>query len=153
LPGTTAAKKINSNGFFFPRGIPGLESCRRFSIEAIEGNPIFVLLKAQEEPEAGMFLVDPLVFFPDYSVELMDWDRRELELEKADQMFTFTTVAVEEKRLTTNLAAPIVINVAKKLGKQLVITERIEQMRVPLPLPQREAGGRVENRPAGDLNK
>ena len=36
--------------------------------------------------------------------------------------------------MTTNLAAIIVINIEKRLAKQVILSERIEQMRTPLPL-------------------
>ena len=36
--------------------------------------------------------------------------------------------------MTTNLAAPIIININKRLGKQIIIPERVEEMRTPLPV-------------------
>ncbi len=118
--------------FIFPRGIPGLELYRRFLIEPIPGNRLFAMLIAADDPSIGMILVDPLPFFPRYSVDLQRDDRRDLMLKKERDLIIFTTVTVDDARLYTNLAAPILINVVQKRGKQLIVPHRCEDMRVPL---------------------
>ncbi len=126
----TSQRKIVE--FVFPRGIPGLELYRRFLIEPVPGNRLFAMLIASEDPSIGMILVDPLPFFPRYSVDLQRNDRRDLMLKKEQDLVVFTTVTVDEKQLYTNLAAPIMINVAQKRGKQLIVPYRCDDMRVPL---------------------
>ncbi len=118
--------------FIFPRGIPGLELYRRFLIEPVPGNRLFAMLIAAEDTSIGMILVDPLPFFPRYYVDLQRNDRRDLQLKKEEDMVTFTTVTVEDNQLYTNLAAPIIVNVAQRRGKQLIVPHRCDDMRVPL---------------------
>ncbi|NLL21910.1 MAG: flagellar assembly protein FliW, partial [Firmicutes bacterium] len=72
--------------------------------------------------------------FPDYSVELSEAEREELEVEQREDVLVFTTVTVlDRKRMTTNLAAPIVININKYLARQIIIPERAGETRTPLP--------------------
>lgn len=118
--------------FLFPRGIPGLELFRRFYIEPVPGNRLFAMLIAADDPSIGMIMVDPLPFFPNYKVSLQRNDRKELQLKKERDLVIFTTVTVEGERLFTNLAAPILVNVAHKRGKQLIVPHRCDDMRVPL---------------------
>ncbi len=118
--------------FIFPRGIPGLELYRRFLIEPVPGNRLFAMLVAAEDPSIGMILVDPLPFFPRYCVDLQRNDRRDLMLKKDQDLVIFTTVTVEGDQLFTNLAAPILINVAQRRGKQMIVPHRCDDMRVPL---------------------
>ncbi len=118
--------------FIFPRGIPGLELYRRFLIEPVPGNRLFAMLTAAEEPSLGMVLVDPMPFFPRYDVSLQRNDRRDLMLKKEQDLIIFTTVTIEDRKLYTNLAAPILVNVIQKRGKQLIVPHRCEDMRVPL---------------------
>lgn len=118
--------------FLFPRGIPGLELYRRFLIEPVPGNRLFAMLISAEDPSIGMILVDPLPFFPGYRVNLQRNDRRDLMLKKEGDMIIFTTVTVEGEQLYTNLAAPILVNVIQKRGKQLIVPHRCDDMRVPL---------------------
>jgi flagellar assembly factor FliW len=118
--------------FVFPRGIPGLEIFRRFLIEPVPDNRLFALLIAADDPAVGMILVDPLPFFPRYKVILQRNDRKDLMLKKDQDLVIFTTVTVEGEHLYTNLAAPILINVAQRRGKQLIVPHRCDDMRVPL---------------------
>ncbi len=118
--------------FVFPRGIPGLELFRRFLIEPVPDNRLFAMLIAAEDPTVGMILVDPLPFFPRYKVILQRNDRKDLMLKKDQDLVIFTTVTVEGECLYTNLAAPILINVAQRRGKQLIVPHRCDDMRVPL---------------------
>ena len=118
--------------FIFPRGIPGLELFRRFLIEPVPDNRLFAMLIAADDPSIGMIMVDPLPFFPNYKVVLQRNDRKDLQLKKDQDLVIFTTVTVENDRLFTNLAAPILVNVAQKRGKQLIVPHRCDDMRVPL---------------------
>jgi len=118
--------------FIFPRGIPGLELYRRFFIEPVPGNRLFAMLTAAEEPSLGMILVDPMPFFPRYDVSLQRSDRRDLMLKKDQDLIIFTTVTIDDNKLYTNLAAPVLVNVVQKRGKQLIVPHRCEDMRVPL---------------------
>ncbi|MGI5883028.1 MAG: flagellar assembly protein FliW, partial [Dethiobacteria bacterium] len=73
--------------------------------------------------------------FPSYNLELPKSEQEELELEQKEDVLIFTTVTVlGEDEMTTNLAAPIVINAARRIAKQIIIPDKIEQMRTPLPL-------------------
>ncbi len=118
--------------FIFPRGIPGLELFRRFLIEPVPDNRLFAMLIAADDLSIGMIMVDPLPFFPSYKVVLQRNDRKDLQLKKDHDLVIFTTVTVENDRLFTNLAAPILVNVAQKRGKQLIVPHRCDDMRVPL---------------------
>ena len=118
----------------FKKGLPGLDNSKKFTLHQLEGNPFFYFLHSADEPEVGLILLDPFLLFPDYSVELSEAEREELEVEKREDVFVFTTVTVlDRKRMTTNLAAPIVININKYLARQIIIPERAGETRTPLP--------------------
>lgn len=122
----------------FQRGLPGLGQSKEFSLFPIANNPLFYYLQSTSDPELGLILIDPFPCFPDYTLELSDQDKKELELERKEDVLVFTTVTVlGGGKLTTNLSGPIVINARRKLAKQLIIPDRINEMRTPLPF---EAG-------------
>lgn len=119
----------------FKKGLPGLGKSRRFILQGIEDNPYFYYLRSLEDEEVGLILVDPFPCFPGYGFELPKTEQKELELEQKEDVLVFTTVTVlGENKMTVNLAAPIIINAKRKVAKQLILSERIEQMRTPLPL-------------------
>ena len=127
-----ADNKKSGHPFFFPQGLPGLEDFYDFYVEPMPDNRLFCLLQAVENEEVGIIMVDPFPFFPDYSVDLLETDRRQLRLKQEKDMVIFTTVTLEGDKLYTNLAAPILINVAQRRGKQMIVPHRCDDMRVPL---------------------
>lgn len=130
---TPPAKKINS--ISFKDGLPGLGESRRFELCRVDGSPFFYHLQSLEEREIGFILMDPFPVFPDYSIELDDALQDELKVEKKEDIVVLTTVTITgEKKMTTNLAAPVVINLNQKLGIQLIIPEKMDAMQAPLPL-------------------
>jgi len=143
VPATVDLKDTEVKKYFlFPRGLPGLEGEKRYCVEAIPGNPFFVMLQPAESGP-GLILVDPFPFFPGYCFELEEGDRRELQVEKEEDLVVYTTVTIEGRQLYTNLAAPVVFNAVKRLAKQIILPERSDQLRVPLgpPGPPERDGG------------
>lgn len=119
----------------FKRGLPGLGQDLEFILFPIENNPLFYYLQSVNEPELGLILIDPFPCFPDYSLELNEQDKKEIEVERKEDILVFTTVTVlGEGKLTTNLSGPIVINATRRLAKQVILPDRIHEMRTPLPI-------------------
>lgn len=117
----------------FQRGLPGLGEYREFNLFPIENNSLFYYLQSIKDPELGLIVIDPFPCFPDYSLELNEQDKKEIELEHQEDVLVFTTVTVlGEGKLTTNLSGPIVINARRRLAKQVIIPDRINEMRTPL---------------------
>ena len=122
---------------FFERGLPGLESYREFTLQAIENNPFFYYLQSANEGAVGLILLDPFPCFPGYSLELSAGDKQELQADKKEDLLVLTTVTIAgERGMTTNLAAPLVINLRKGLARQIIIPERLAERRTPVPLKQ-----------------
>lgn len=120
--------------FYFKTGLPGLEPYRSYHIKKLPENDCFLLLQAVEEPEVELILVDPYLFYSDYCFKISDVDRQDLKVESKTELLILTTVSAGENTLFTNLAAPILINPARHLGKQLILAEMQEMLRSPLKL-------------------
>ncbi len=135
-------KSTDQEPIVFQRGLPGLGQYREFKLYPIENNPLFYYLQSVNDPELGLILIDPFPCFPDYSLELNEQDKKEIKLENKEDVLLFTTVTVlGEGKLTTNLSGPIVINAARRLAKQVIIPDRINEMRTPLPFETSEDSG------------
>ena len=119
---------------FFKQGLPGLESFREFTLQAVADTPLFYHLQSAAEKAVGLILLDPFPCFPDYSVKLSDEEQQELQANKKEELLVLTTVAFSgKKKMVTNLAAPIVINLSQGLARQIIIPERLAARRTPLP--------------------
>ena len=112
---------IFNKDIFFKDGLLGLEEYKTYTIEAIEENGVFYLLQSLENEELGIIVTNPFVFKKDYEIRLDDKLVEELEIEKEEEVLIVNTVTLSEKRedFTSNLMAPLVINVTNNKGKQI----------------------------------
>lgn len=129
---TVTTEKDSSNHVYFPQGLLGLEGCHDFLVEPISGNEYFIIFQSVEEPDIGLILTDPFPFFPEYEFDLAESDRRELEIEKKEDVLVLAVVTIQEKKLFVNLAAPIVINPVLRKAKQIILSDRLKDIRVAL---------------------
>lgn len=128
---------VSGKKVFFKQGLPGLENYREFTLRIIADNPFFYHLQATGEEALGLILLDPFPCFPSYSVELKAVDKLELQVEKKEDLLVLTTVTITRNGgMTTNLAAPLVLNLCRGLGRQVIFQERVDERRTPLLLKQ-----------------
>lgn len=108
----------------FPRGLLGFEDLPEYFLHPVPGNPVFTWMQALQVPEVAFLLVDPFIFFPDYRVWLAPAQEQELQLTSPGEAAVYTTVTIPGGRVedsTTNLAGPLVLNLHRKLGLQVVL--------------------------------
>lgn len=111
----------------FEQGIFGFEDQKEFAVlyeGETDDNP-FCWLQSVKEAHVCLPLIDPLVWFPDYQPDLPDEEVRKLgELNpEIISIYTVTVVPENLEQMTTNLRAPIVLNLETKRGAQIVIEE------------------------------
>lgn len=111
----------------FEEGIFGFEDQKEFTIlyeGAEESNP-FCWLQSVHETYVCLPLIDPLIWFPEYQPELADEELLKLgELDaSALSLYTVTVVPENLEEMTTNLMAPIVVNLSTKKGAQIVTSD------------------------------
>lgn len=108
----------------FENGIFGFEDQKEFVIlyEDQNGETPFCWLQSTKEPYVCLPLIDPMIWFPDYAPELADEEL--LKLGELDpnvlSIYTVTVVPENIEEMTTNLMAPIVVNLSTKKGAQIV---------------------------------
>jgi len=109
----------------FPRGIPGFESCKQFAIFDMDDIKPFQWLICLDNPDIGFVIINPLLFCPDYKPKPYDSDLTDIAFTKSDQLVFYTIVTIEDdpKMSTANLQGPLVINLTKKIGKQIVVVD------------------------------
>ena len=80
-------------------------------------------LQAVERPFQAFVVTDPWGVYPEYAPEISDADAAQLCLDGfADaRFFAILTVPRNPSEITINLRAPVVVNVARRLAKQVVV--------------------------------
>jgi len=117
----------------FAKGIPGFEHLTRYVL-IVEKEGVLEYLQSVEEPRLSFILVDPFLYCRDYEFELSDQTVEDLEIRSEEDLIIRCILSIrdEVKNATMNLVAPIVINAARKLGKQVILTKTAYGTRHPL---------------------
>ena len=118
----------------FKKGLPGFKELRNFIIFPLESNEVFSILHSIEATEVGLVLVSPFTLASDYEFKIPDTDIKELQIDKPEEVLVLTTVTLNSniENMTTNLKAPIIINIKEKLGEQLILDNDKYKIKQPL---------------------
>lgn len=108
-----------------PAGVLGFPEYKRFCLVDPADDTLILWLQSLENPDIAFAVLEPKVFRPDYAVRLSAAELRELKLAnvKGAAVFSILTIPNDVTLMTANLKAPIVINLAGRLAKQVVLQE------------------------------
>ena len=119
----------------FRNGLIGFEDCQHWVILADGANEAVAWLQSMNRPEIALPVVSPRRFIPDYQVRVEGRDLDCLQLTSIDQAFVLCVVSNNANALTVNLKAPVVINLDRRLGCQLMTCDEQSLQHELLPLP------------------
>ena len=120
------AKRIDETVVFnFPDGIPAFEDSKRFVLMVNDKIKPFFYFKSLDVKGLSFVCIDPFLVCKGYSVKLSAKDQSLLGLEDVNTAFVLSLVTVEKdpRKTTTNLLAPIVINMENLSGRQVILDE------------------------------
>ena len=83
-------------------------------------------------PDLAFVVTDPTLFVPTYRVPVHTEQLENLGMQSLDEAQVFVIVNKRGDLLTGNLQGPLVINIARRSGDQLVLSDRRFTTRVPL---------------------
>ena len=116
----------------FPLGLIGYETHTRFALDAAKQNDGFYWLQAVDDPEVAFLVTDPDSFFKDYDVPIREETQQDLNLADTKDGRVLVICNRLGDWLTGNLMGPLVINMAARMGEQVVLTEKKWTCRQPL---------------------
>ncbi|NND97572.1 MAG: flagellar assembly protein FliW [Pirellulaceae bacterium] len=119
--------------FLFPQGLIGMESLRHWALLPDTENPSVAWLQSASRGDRAIALISPRAFFDDYRVRISRRELACLHLTPGAELYVMTTVAGHVGKLTTNLRSPLLINLSRRLGCQ-VITDEEQAIQRPLPI-------------------
>lgn len=107
----------------FPEGMLGFSKIHQYVIVERTDESIFVWLQALKKASVAFPLLEPQLFEMNFRVELEDPDRKLLKLDdlKKAKVFSIVTIPSDPAKMTANLKAPIIINLKKRLAKQVIL--------------------------------
>ena len=124
-----------------PSGLIGFPEDKRYVLlEHKQGSP-FLWFQSVDHGPLAFVLIDPLLVKPDYSVHLNPEDRRMLQLPPDGaglQILVIVNISRGEPvEITANLLGPILLNVPKRLARQIILYQGNHPTRYPIPTIQK----------------
>jgi len=118
----------------FPLGLPGFEELHYFIIlEVGQTKPIY-WLQSTENKHIALPVILTFEIMEDYYIDIRDNELDELDIESQNDLLIMNVVVIPEQmeKMTVNLAAPIVINAVRGIGKQIIVDAKTMPIRMPI---------------------
>lgn len=107
----------------FPNAIPGFLEEKEFIMLPLNEGDEFIVLQSLANRQLAFIMTNPFRFCKEYDFTLEDYVVEQLEIESEKDILVYTILTVQDPfdQTTANLQAPIVINMKKKLAKQVIL--------------------------------
>jgi flagellar assembly factor FliW len=126
---------------FFRNGLMGFEDCQHWVLLADAANSSVAWLQSMQHSNVALPVVSPRRFVGDYQVRLDPADVGQLHLTALEQAYVLGVVSRDGDMLTLNLRAPIIINLDRRLGCQVITVDSqpIQYQLATLPIQLRRS--------------
>jgi len=110
----------------FPEGMLGFSKIDQYVLIERGDDSLFMWLQALKKPSVAFPLLEPQILEKTYKVEMLEEDLKVLQLKdlKHAKVFSIITIPTDPSKMTANLKAPVVINVKKRLAKQVILHDQ-----------------------------
>jgi flagellar assembly factor FliW len=107
-----------------PDGLLGFESASRFVLVPADDVGAYTWLHSVDDPGLAFLTVIPAFFFPEYAPDVPDDDVAALDLTDLGDAQVYCLVTISGDEVTANLLGPVVVNVANRTGRQVVLLDQ-----------------------------
>lgn len=123
-----AVEISESSILYFENGVPGFERLKRFTVIHHDRTEPIDWMQSLDDPAISLPVVNPFVIRKAYSVEVDDEELALIGTESEEDILVFVVCVLPEdiKKITVNLAAPILINTKNNRAMQVVVESTIE---------------------------
>ncbi len=118
--------EVNPNDVLtFSEGLLGFENLKKYFVVDPGDSTLILWLQSTEDEKVAFPIIEPKIFKPDYIAKLLPADLNGLELEtlQTAKLYSILTIPANVTEMSANLKAPVVVNSAKKVGKQIVLQD------------------------------
>ncbi len=104
-------------------GLPGFPEARRFVVIDHAETTSFSWLVSLDDPDLAFVIANPWHFFPGYDPAVSTRHLTSLEIKDAEQLETVVFATFNGRKVTLNLAAPVLINRESMQGAQVILDD------------------------------
>ena len=115
-----------------PDGLLGFETVNRFALVPADEVGAYAWLHSLDDPGLAFLTVVPAFFFPAYAPDVPDDDVDALSLTDPADAQVYCLVSISGDDITANLLGPVVVNMANRTGRQVVLVDQGWTTKEPL---------------------
>lgn len=106
-----------------PAGLIGFPELKRYVVMDHDKESPFKWLQSLDDGAIAFVLINPLLFKPDYTVEVSEAEVANLDIqdEKDAVISVIVTMPSNPQNMTANLKAPLIFNLKNRRGKQVIL--------------------------------
>lgn len=118
----------------FPSALPGFEDLHEFIIIEVANTKPIYWLQSTKNKHIALPVIISFAILDDYDINIRENELEGLDTENPNDLLILNVVVIPEdlKKMTANLAAPVVINVKQGIGKQIIIDAAEFPLRYPI---------------------
>ena len=108
--------------FHFPQGLPAFEDFKNFVFAINPDTSPFVFMHSLNPGGLTFVCMDPFLADPQYAPRISGADQEFLRITKPESLMILSIVTVRKdaRETSTNLQAPLAINIESSIGKQIM---------------------------------
>jgi flagellar assembly factor FliW len=110
----------NDDVFHFAEGLPGFSDCRDWMILADPASESVAWLQSVDRGDVALALVSPRRYVPEYQARVFRRSIAPLCLTPGDRVEVLAVVCRTDCSYALNLKAPVILNLDRRLGCQVV---------------------------------
>lgn len=107
----------------FPRGLVGFEGHRHWVMLAEQDSDCIGWLQSLHDGNLSLAVISPQAFIPKYVLRLHKEELATLPWGPGDDALALVIVSENDGKFTANLRAPVLINVTRGIGQQVVTAD------------------------------
>lgn len=107
----------------FPDGILGFDFVKKFAVlDTDKEKSPFKWLQAVDEPDLAFIVIRPMDFMSDYRLNVSQHDLEAIGSAGPGDLLVFAIVTIPSNpaEMTANLQGPVIINIARQIGRQAI---------------------------------
>jgi len=118
----------------FEKGIPGFPNETKFTLLPLPDLTNMSVMQSVTTPGLAFVVADPYTLFSPYEFAVDDNTVEELEIASPEDVSALVILTVQDpfEKSTANLQAPIVMNMKKNKGKQVILNDEKYKTKQPL---------------------
>lgn len=106
-----------------PQGLIGFPELKKYILLNHEKDSPFKWLQSIDDGSIAFVLINPLLFKPDYTVEVTEVEVADLDISNEEDavISVIITMPSNPQNMTANLKAPLIFNLKNRRGKQIIL--------------------------------